>query len=226
MAVEVTWYGHACFSIEGGGATLLIDPFLTGNPQAAVTAGEVSADYVLVSHAHGDHLGDAVPIAKRTGATVIANFEIATYCQNEGLKAHPLHIGGGYDFPFGRVKLTIAHHGSSFPDGSYGGNPAGFLLTIESKKVYHACDTALFYDMKLIGEEGIDLAILPIGDNFTMGPEDALKAVKLIGPKIVVPVHYNTFEVIEQDPHAFARMMEAETTARCVVLEPGESLTL
>ncbi len=226
MAVEVTWYGHACFSIVGGGATLLTDPFLTGNPLAAATADEVSADYILVSHAHGDHLGDAVPIAKRTGATIIANFEIATYCGNEGAKAHPLHIGGGRDFPFGLVKLTIAHHGSSFPDGSYGGNPAGFLLTLEGKKIYHACDTGLFYDMKLIGEEGIDLAILPIGDNFTMGPEDALKAVKFIEPKIVVPIHYDTFEVIEQDPHAFARMVEAETSARCMVLKPGDSLTL
>jgi len=210
----------------GGGATLLTDPFLTGNPLAAVTADEVSADYILVSHAHGDHLGDAVPIARRTGATIIANFEIATYCGNEGVNAHPLHIGGGQDFPFGRVKLTIAHHGSSFPDGSYGGNPAGFLLTLEGKKIYHACDTGLFYDMKLIGEEGIDLAILPIGDNFTMGPEDALKAVEFIEPKIVVPVHYDTFEVIEQDPHAFARMVEAETLARCMVLKPGDSLTL
>ena len=226
MAVEVTWYGHACFSIVGGGATLLTDPFLTGNPLAAATADEVSADYILVSHAHGDHLGDAVPIAKRTGATIIANFEIATYCGNEGAKAHPLHIGGGRDFPFGRVKLTIAHHGSSFPDDSYGGNPAGFLLTLEGKQIYHACDTGLFYDMKLIGEEGIDLAILPIGDNFTMGPEDALKAVKFIEPKIVVPIHYDTFEVIEQDPHAFARMVEAETSARCMVLKPGDSLTL
>jgi L-ascorbate metabolism protein UlaG (beta-lactamase superfamily) len=210
----------------GGGATLLTDPFLTGNPLAAVTADEVSADYILVSHAHGDHLGDAVPIAKRTGATIIANFEIAAYCGNEGVNAHPLHIGGGRDFPFGRVKLTIAHHGSSFPDGSYGGNPAGFLLTLEGKKIYHACDTGLFYDMKLIGEEGIDLAMLPIGDNFTMGPEDALKAVKFIEPKIVVPIHYDTFEVIEQDPHAFARMVEAETSARCMVLKPGDSLTL
>jgi L-ascorbate metabolism protein UlaG (beta-lactamase superfamily) len=226
MAVEVTWYGHACFSIVGGGSTLLTDPFLTGNPLAAVTADEVSADYILVSHAHGDHLGDAVPIAKRTGATIIANFEIATYCGNEGANTHPLHIGGGRDFPFGRVKLTIAHHGSSFPDGSYGGNPAGFLLTLEGKKIYHACDTGLFYDMKLIGEEGIDLAILPIGDNFTMGPEDALKAVKFIEPKIVVPIHYDTFEVIEQDPHTFARMVEAETSARCMVLKPGDSLTL
>ena len=210
----------------GGGATLLTDPFLTGNPLAAVKADEVSADYVLVSHAHGDHLGDAVPIAKRTGATVIANFEIASYCGNEGVNAHPLHIGGGREFPFGHVKLTIAHHGSSFPDGGYGGNPAGFLLTIDGKKVYHACDTGLFYDMKLIGEEGVDLAILPIGDNFTMGPDDALKAVKLIEPQIVVPIHYDTFEVIQQDPHAFARMVEAETSARCVVLKPGQSLTL
>jgi L-ascorbate metabolism protein UlaG (beta-lactamase superfamily) len=226
MAVEVTWYGHACFSIVGGGATLLTDPFLTGNPLAAVKADEVSADYVLVSHAHGDHLGDAVPIAKRTGATVIANFEIASYCGNEGANAHPLHIGGGREFPFGRVKLTIAHHGSSFPDGGYGGNPAGFLLTIDGKKIYHACDTGLFYDMKLIGEEGIDLAILPIGDNFTMGPEDALKAVKLIEPKIVVPIHYDTFEVIQQDPHAFAQRVEEETSAKCVVLKPGEGLTL
>jgi L-ascorbate metabolism protein UlaG (beta-lactamase superfamily) len=226
MPVKVTWYGHACFSIEGGGATLLMDPFLTGNPLAPVAADEVNADYVLVSHAHGDHLGDAVPIAKRTGATVIANFEIATYCGNQGVNAHPLHIGGGRDFPFGRVKLTIAHHGSSFPDGSYGGNPAGFLLTIEGKKIYHACDTALFYDMKLIGEEGVDLAILPIGDNFTMGPEDALKAVKFIEPKTIVPIHYDTFEVIQQDPHAFAQRVAAETSAKCVVLEPGQSLTL
>jgi L-ascorbate metabolism protein UlaG (beta-lactamase superfamily) len=226
MTVEVTWYGHACFSIKGGGAMLLTDPFLTGNPQAPVTADQVSADYILVSHAHGDHLGDAVPIAKRTGAMVIANYEIATYCGNQGVNAHPLHIGGGRDFPFGRVKLTIAHHGSSFPDGSYGGNPAGFLLTIEGKKIYHACDTALFYDMKLIGQAGIDLAILPIGDNFTMGPEDALTAVKFIEPKIVVPIHYNTFEVIQQDPHAFAKAVQAETSAKCMVLEPGQSLTL
>jgi L-ascorbate metabolism protein UlaG (beta-lactamase superfamily) len=226
MAVEVTWYGHACFSIVGGGATLLTDPFLTGNPLAAVKADEVSADYVLVSHAHGDHLGDAMPIAKRTGATVIANFEIASYCGNEGAKAHPLHIGGGREFPFGRVKLTIAHHGSSFPDGGYGGNPAGFLLTIDGKKIYHACDTGLFYDMKLIGEEGIDLAILPIGDNFTMGPEDALKAVKLVEPRIVVPIHYDTFEVIQQDPYAFAQRVEEETSAKCMVLKPGEGLTL
>jgi len=202
---------------------LLIDPFLTGNPLAAVSADEVEADYILVSHAHGDHLGDAVAIAQRTGATIVSNHEIATYAGNQGLTAHGLHIGGGWDFPFGRVKLTIAHHGSSFPDGSYGGNPCGFLLTIEDKNIYHACDTGLFYDMKLIGEEGIELAILPIGDNYTMGPKDALRAVKLIEPQVVVPIHYDTFDVIKQDPAAFAKTVEAETKARCVVLKPGES---
>ena len=226
MPVELDYYGHACFGVKGGGATLLIDPFLTGNPLAAASADEVEADYILVSHAHGDHLGDAVAIANRTGATIVSNHEIATYAGNQGLTAHGLHIGGGWDFPFGRVKLTIAHHGSSFPDGSYGGNPCGFLLTIEGKNIYHACDTGLFYDMKLVGEEGIELAILPIGDNYTMGPKDALRAVKLIEPKVVIPIHYDTFDVIKQDPTDFARAVEAETKARCVVLKPGESYSL
>ncbi len=226
MAIELTYYGHACFSIKGRGVTLLIDPFLTGNPLASISAEEVEADYILVSHGHSDHFGDTVAIARRTGATVIANYEIATYCQGEGLKAHDLHLGGGWDFPFGRVKLTIAHHGSSFPDGSYAGNPCGFLIRMEGKTIYDAADTGLFYDMKLIGEEGIDVAILPIGDNYTMGPEDALRAVKLLEPKVVIPMHYNTFDVIRQDPMAFARKVEAETEAKCVVLEPGQSYTL
>lgn len=226
MSVQLKFYGHACFGIEGGGASMLIDPFLTGNPQATISADQAKADYVLVSHGHGDHLGDAIAIAKRTGATIVANFEIASYCQKQGCSVHPLHIGGGYNFPFGRVKLTIAHHGSSLPDGSYGGNPAGFLVTIESKTIYHACDTGLFYDMKLIGEEGVDVAILPIGDNFTMGPVDALRAVKLIDPLVVIPIHYNTFDLIKQDPEAFAQKVAAETRSRCEILKPGDALTL
>jgi len=224
MSVKLTYYGHACFAIAGGGAVLIIDPFLSGNPMAAVQATDVNPDYILVSHGHGDHLGDAIPIAKRTGATIISNFEIATYCQQQGVESvHPLHIGGGFNFPFGRVQLTIAHHGSALPDGSYGGNPAGFLLTLEGQTIYHACDTGLFYDMKLIGEKGVAVAILPIGDNFTMGPDDALRAVKLIEPQVVIPIHYDTFDVIRQDPQAFAQRVEQETVAQCIILKPGES---
>ena len=227
MSVKLTWYSHACFLIETNGTKLLIDPFLTDNPLAPVQADEVEADFIIVSHGHGDHVGDSVAIAKRTGATVISNFEIINWLQGQGLeKVHPQHLGGGFDHPFGRLKLTIAHHGSGLPDGSYGGNPAGLLFNHEDKKIYHAGDTGLLYKKKLIGEEGIDLAILPIGDNFTMGPDDALRAVKLIEPQQVIPIHYDTFDVIKQDPQAFARRVESETSARAVVLKPGDSLEL
>jgi L-ascorbate metabolism protein UlaG (beta-lactamase superfamily) len=225
--VELTYHGHACFGIRVGDTQLLIDPFLRGNNLADVSPDELAADYILVSHGHGDHVGDTVESAKRTGAMTISNFEIKGWLEAQGVeRAHPLHIGGGYNFPFGRVKLTIAHHGSALPDGSYGGNPAGFLLTLEVFKIYHACDTGLFYDMKLIGEEGLDVAILPIGDNFTMGPDDALRAVKLLEPQVVIPIHYNTFDVIRQDANSFAARVEAETTAKCVVLQPGEHYRL
>jgi L-ascorbate metabolism protein UlaG (beta-lactamase superfamily) len=225
--VELTYHSHACFSISVGDTVLWIDPFLTGNELADLQADQVQADYILVSHGHGDHVGDTVTIARRTGAMTISNFEIQNWLLAQGVeKAHPMHIGGGYDFPFGRVKLTPAWHGSALPDGSYGGTPAGFLLTLYGKKIYHACDTGLFYDMKLIGEEGLDVAILPIGDNFTMGPEDALRAVRLLEPKIVIPIHYDTFDVIRQDPALFAQRVEEETSARCLVLHPGDRLNL
>ncbi len=225
MAVKITWYSHACFLIESHQARLLIDPFISGNPLSTIKPDAIDADYILVSHGHGDHLGDTVEIAKRTGATVISNYEIQTWLANQGIEnTHPQHIGGGFDYPWGRVKLTIAQHGSALPDGSYGGNPCGFLFYLEGKKIYHACDTGLFYDMKLIGEEGIDLAILPIGDNFTMGPDDALRAVKLVEPKHVIPIHYDTFDVIKQDPHAWAERVQKETPAKATVINPGESL--
>ena len=227
MASKITWYSHACFFIETDQSRLLIDPFVTGNPLSTVKADAIETDYILVSHGHGDHLGDTVDIAKRTDATVISNYEIQTWLANQGIeKAHPQHIGGGFNYPWGRVKLTIAHHGSALPDGSYGGNPCGFLLYIENKKIYHACDTGLFYDMKLIGEEGIDLAILPIGDNFTMGPDDALRAVTLIEPERVIPIHYDTFDVIEQDPHAWAERVQKATPTKVTVMKPGESIDL
>lgn len=227
MAIKVTWLSHSAFLMETGETKILIDPFISGNPLCPVKEEEVMADYILVSHGHGDHIGDTIAIAKRTGATVVANFEICNWLNSQGIdKVHPQHIGGGFDYPWGRVKLTIAHHGSQLPDGSYGGSPCGFLLSVEGKNIYHACDTGLFYDMKLIGEEGVDLAILPIGDNFTMGPDDALRAVKLLAPQQVVPIHYNTFDVIEQDADGWAARVKAETGVTVTVLSPGEELEL
>lgn len=227
MSTKLTWYGHAALGLETAGFHVLVDPFLTGNPAAAIKADKVPADFILISHGHGDHVGDTVSIAKRTQALVISNFEIAGWFEAKGLKTHGQHIGGGYKHPFGYLKLTQALHGSAMPDGSYGGNPAGFLLTTQDgKKIYLAQDTGLFGDMRLIGEEGIDLAVLPIGDNFTMGPDDALRAVKLIQPKVVIPIHYDTFDLIAQDAQDWARRVEHETSTKVRVLKPGESFLL
>ncbi len=223
----LTYYGHSTWGVETSGLTILIDPFFTGNPQSPVAAGDVHPSFIILTHAHGDHYGDTVDIVKRTGATVISNFEIVTYCQKQGVaNAHPLHIGGGYGFSFGRVKLTVAHHGSSFPDGTYGGDPAGVLLDIEGKRIYHAGDTALFSDMSLIGAGGLDVALLPIGDNFTMGPEDAATAAKFLRARTVIPMHYNTWPVITQDPEAFKRRVETSTDSRVAILRPGETFAV
>ncbi|MBN1218928.1 MAG: metal-dependent hydrolase [Anaerolineae bacterium] len=230
MSVKYTWIGHGTHALEIAGKKILVDPFFTNNPATNVSPDSVEADFILVSHGHSDHIADLVPIAKRTGAKVIANAEISGWLQRtQGLPAeqvHGQHIGGGYWHEFGYVKLTIAHHGSGLPDGSYGGNPAGFLITVEDRKIYLACDTGLFGDMKLYGDEGIDLFVLPIGDNFTMGPDDALKAVKLVRPKAAVPTHYNSWPVIEQDAEAWARRVEAETDTKVYVLPPGGSIVI
>lgn len=227
MTINLRWYGHATLSLDAGDKRILVDPFFSGNPATTTRPDEVAADYILISHGHGDHIGDAVSIAKRTGAIVIANFEIANWFAGQGVtNTHAQHIGGGYHHPFGYLKLTQALHGSALPDGTYGGNPCGFLLSAEGRRVYLAGDTGLFGDMRLLGEEGIDLAVLPIGDNYTMGPDDALRAVKLLLPRLVLPVHYNTFDVIRQDVASWARRVEAETSSRVSVLAPGGSLSL
>jgi L-ascorbate metabolism protein UlaG (beta-lactamase superfamily) len=227
MSFDLTWFGHAAFLLEIDGNRLVIDPYLKDNPSASVDPDTLEADYILISHGHGDHVGDAVEIAKRTGATVISNFEIAQWFEDRGAQVHAQHLGGGHSYPFGYLKLTFATHGSGLPDGSYGGNPAGFLITTpEGERVYLACDTGLFGDMRLIGEEGIDLAVLPIGDNFTMGPADALRAVKLIQPKHVIPVHFNTWELIEQDADAWAASVRAETKTEPHILQPGDVFSL
>lgn len=224
---EITWYGHATLGLETGGFKILIDPFFTGNPSASTTAEKVDADFILVSHGHGDHIGDTIAIAQRTGAKVISNHEIVTWLGNKGLKKlHGQHLGGGFKHPFGYLKLTLALHGSQLPDGSYGGNPCGFLLTTNSgKKVYLAQDTGLFGDMSLIGEEVLNLAVIPIGDNYTMGPVDALRAVKLLKPEQVIPIHYNTFDLLNQNAHAWAKQIEAETETKAVVLTPGGTIS-
>ena len=227
MSITLTWYGHAALGLETSGRRILIDPFFSGNPAASTTADKVDADFILVSHGHGDHVGDSVSIAKRNGALVIANFEIASWLEKKGVRAHGQHIGGGFHHPFGYLKLTQALHGSELPDGSNGGSPAGFLLTtLSGEKIYFAQDTGLFGDMRLIGDEGLDLALLPIGDNYTMGPDDALRAVELLRPKHVLPIHYNTFALIRQDGPAWARRVEEKGPAIVHLLRPGESLAL
>ncbi|MBY0027142.1 metal-dependent hydrolase [Priestia aryabhattai] len=225
--MHVSYHGHSIIKIETKGKTILIDPFITGNELTDLNAEEVKADVILLTHGHNDHVGDTVEIAKRSGALIVAVAELATYLSWQGLNVHPMSIGGAYTFDFGTVKLTQAFHGSSYTENNekiiYTGMPAGLLLTIEGKTIYHAGDTALFSDLKLIGRHKPDLAFLPIGDNFTMGPEDAAIAAEWVQAKLVVPIHYNTFPVIKQDPHQF---VESLSGIEGKVLKAGEGLDL
>nr|3X2X_A Chain A, UPF0173 metal-dependent hydrolase TM_1162 [Thermotoga maritima MSB8]3X2X_B Chain B, UPF0173 metal-dependent hydrolase TM_1162 [Thermotoga maritima MSB8]3X2X_C Chain C, UPF0173 metal-dependent hydrolase TM_1162 [Thermotoga maritima MSB8] len=226
--MKVTFLGHAVVLIEGK-KNIIIDPFISGNPVCPVKLeGLPKIDYILVTAGHGDHLGDAVEIAKKNDATVISNYEICHYLGKKGVKTHAMHIGGSYLFDFGRVKMTPAVHGSGILDGDsmiYGGNPSGFLITIEGKKIYHAGDTGLTREMELLAEENVDVAFLPIGGNFVMDVEDAVRAAVMIKPKKVVPMHYGTWELIFADVELFKKKVE-EKGVECVILEPGESLEL
>jgi L-ascorbate metabolism protein UlaG (beta-lactamase superfamily) len=227
--MNVSYHGHSVVKIETNDSVILIDPFITGNSQTDLRAEDVKPDVIILTHGHNDHVGDTVEIAKRNNSLVIATHELATYLNWQGVeRVHGMSIGGAYEFDFGKVKLTQAFHGSSFMTSSreiiYCGMPAGVLLTIEGKTIYHAGDTALFSDMKLIGDRHpIDIAFLPIGDNFTMGPEDAAYAAKLLNPQVVVPIHYNTFPPIKQDPNRFLELLEVPIGK---ILQPGEFIEL
>jgi L-ascorbate metabolism protein UlaG (beta-lactamase superfamily) len=226
--VTVRWLGHAAFSVSDGTHTVLLDPFLTGNPRAAADPLTIAADAIVVSHGHDDHLGDTVAIARRTGATVVGTFELAMYCQRKGAPSvHGMNAGGAHAFPWGRVKLVQAVHSSGAEGGTvYLGNSCGILLTIGDRTLYHSGDTALFGDMELIGRRHqIDLALLAIGDNYTMGVEDAAEACRMLQPAHVVPMHFSTFDVIRADPSVFRRDVEAAGTT-CTILEPGGAIEL
>jgi L-ascorbate metabolism protein UlaG (beta-lactamase superfamily) len=225
--MKLRYFSHSSFQITTeSGIKILIDPFLDGNPTSPVKASDIEADFIILTHAHGDHIGDSFSIADRCDSLFICVNELAEYCKSKGYKAHNMHIGGGFDFEFGRVKFTIAHHGSSTPDNFYAGEPAGVIISIEGKNIYHTGDTGLFYDMKLIGEmNNIDYMLLPIGDNFTMGIKDAVKAVELTSPKVAVPMHYNTFPVIEANPNEFKQKVEAEGTD-CKVMDFGQEISV
>lgn len=229
--MEIHYYGHSTVQINHQGSSIIIDPFITNNPAANANVDDIKVQYILLTHGHGDHVDDVVRIAKNNDATVIATFELATYFSWQGVKVHTMNTGGSRMFDFGRVKLTQAFHSSGLVLDDekkivYMGMPNGLLLSIGGKTIYHAGDTSLFGDMKTLGElYQIDLAFLPIGDNFTMGPEDALIAARWIKAKKVVPIHYNTFDLIKQDGHAFVAELKQKGMDGQVV-EPGETFSL
>lgn len=228
MGIELTWYGHATWLISDGEHKILLDPFFDDSPSSPIKAAEAEADFILVSHGHFDHIADVASIAQRTKAPVYAVYEVANWlaAQHGVENANGMNVGGAVELPFGKIKMVPALHSSSLPDGSYGGVAAGFILKVGQAKIYFACDTALFSDMQLIGAVGLDVAVLPIGDLYTMGPEDSITATELLKPKVVLPSHYNTWPPIEQDAEVWSKGVKARTKAKPVVLCPGESYTV
>lgn len=230
MAVTITFYGHNAFRLEADGHTVLVDPFITGNPSATVVAADVDAETILLTHAHNDHVGDTIDIAKRNGATVIATAELASWIGSQGVKdTIGANHGGTVTFPGGSTKFVPAWHTSSYstPNGNVApGVPAGHVVRFADKTIYFAGDTCLFLDMQLIGEEVLDVAVIPIGDHFTMGPADASRAAGLLNASTVIPCHYNTFPPIAQDAGSFKSNVEDSTDSTVLILEPGSSFEL
>ncbi len=225
--MKVQYLGHSVVLIESKEIRAIIDPFISGNPNCPINIEDLKdITHIFVTHGHGDHLGDTVHIAQKWDSKVICNFEIGNYLTKFNLDIHTMHIGGRVKFGFGKVKMTPALHGSGIYNGTeliYGGNPCGFLIEIEGKKIYHSGDTGLTLDMKLLKDEDVDIAFIPIGGNYTMDIDDAVKAVEFIKPKAVVPMHYDTFPVIEADPHEFEKKVK---DAEVKILSFGESMEL
>ena len=225
---KIRFLGHAAFHIEGSGLKALIDPFLSGNDKTPFSPADFpDVNFIFVTHGHGDHFGDTTGIALRSGATVVATVEICNILSGRGVKCHPLQIGGAFGFPFGRVKMTPAWHGSGIQsDGGmiYGGVAGGFLIEVDGKRIYHAGDTGLTMEMNLLADESVDVALLPIGGNYTMDIDDAVRALKMIRPKTAVPMHYDTFQLIEASPEEFAR--KASGLADVKILGSGESMDI
>lgn len=222
--IKVKFLGHACFLLEKEGKeSLILDPYLKGNPSASATPEQIKASYILVSHAHFDHIGDAYLIAKNNSGTIISTAEIAADAEEKGCNVHPMHIGGKHNFPFGWVKATLAFHGSGIP----GGHACGFVINYYGKNIYFAGDTGLFGDMKLIGElTSLDLALLPIGDNYTMGIDDAVIAASFLNANQIIPYHYDTWPLIAANAKEFKQKIEKKTRSKCLIASPGQSLDL
>lgn len=221
---KLIYHGHSFLEVILNENKIYFDPFLTGNPLCDIKPEDAYCNYIILTHGHADHFGNTIEIARGKDVKVIATAELSYYLEAKGVSTHAMNLGGSFQFPFGRVKLTLAHHSSSTPDGTYAGDPAGILLSSGGKTIYHAGDTALFYDMKLIGEyHKIDYAFLPVGDNFTMGIDDAVKAAEFINADTVVPVHYNTFEIIKADANEFKRKIES-IGKKCIVMNAGDEI--
>lgn len=223
---KLIYHGHSFIELKITDYTVYIDPFIEGNPLCDIKLKDAKCDYLILTHGHADHFGSTIELSKDKNVTVIATAELSYYLSARDVKSHAMNLGGSYNFPFGKVKLTLAYHSSSTPDGTYAGDPAGVLINTGSKNIFHAGDTALFYDMKLIGEMcKIDYAMLPIGDNFTMGIDDAVKAAEFLNAGNIIPIHYNTFDVIKADTDEFKRKIES-IGKKCNVLKAGEEIKL
>lgn len=228
--MNITFLGHSGFVLKEGSVTIAIDPFIKNNPVAPKDI-DINPEFILVSHGHGDHAGDALDIAKRSDSMIISVYELANYYARQGVRTHAMHIGGSHDFGLFKVKLTQALHGNSSGSehgpAEYLGNPCGFLVTFGDTIIYHSGDTGLFSDMSLIGSmNNIDVALIPIGDNFTMGPQDALEAVKMLQCQSVIPMHYNTWPLIAQDPDLFKKAVEEQTKSKAIILKPGQTIEI